>query len=74
LNADRGAERGQETVEDLRYLQGKGTSLGSMRPKCTLVDEGGRLAIDKFPSVNDARSMTCGEVLAFEARRDNFCI
>jgi serine/threonine-protein kinase HipA len=64
--ASRAVERGQETAEDLRYLQGKGTSLGGMRPKCTLVDEGGRLAIGKFPSVNDARSVTRGEVLALK--------
>lgn len=49
--ASRAVERGQETSEDLRYLQGKGTSLGGTRPKCTLVDEDGRLAIGKFPSV-----------------------
>lgn len=64
--ASRAVERGQETAEDLRYLQGKGTSLGGMRPKCTLVDEDGRLAIGKFPSVNDTRSVTRGEVLALK--------
>lgn len=64
--ASRAVERGQETSEDLRYLQGKGTSLGGMRPKCTLVDENGRLAIGKFPSVNDTRSVTRGEVLALK--------
>ncbi len=62
--ASRAVERGQETAEDLRFLQGKGTSLGGMRPKCTMVDEDGRLAIGKFPSVGDARSVTRGEVLA----------
>ena len=64
--ASRAVERGDETAEDLRYLQGKGTSLGGMRPKCTLVDEDGRLAIGKFPSVGDARSVTRGEVLALK--------
>ncbi len=64
--ASRAVERGQETAEDLRYLQGKGTSLGGMRPKCTIVDEDGWLAIGKFPSVNDARSITRGEVLALK--------
>lgn len=66
FQASRAVERGDETVEDLRYLQGKGTSLGGMRPKCTLVDEDGRLAIGKFPSVGDARSVTRGEVLAMK--------
>lgn len=64
--ASRALERGQETTEDLRYLQGKGTSLGGMRPKCTMVDEDGRLAIGKFPSVGDTRSVTRGEVLALK--------
>ncbi|MFO1509792.1 MAG: type II toxin-antitoxin system HipA family toxin [Steroidobacteraceae bacterium] len=64
--ASRAVESGQETAEDLRYLLGRGTSLGGMRPKCTLVDEDGRLAIGKFPSVNDARSVPRGEVLAMK--------
>jgi serine/threonine-protein kinase HipA len=64
--ASRAVERGQESDEDLRYLQGKGTSLGGMRPKCTMVDECGWLAIGKFPSVGDTRSVTRGEVLALK--------
>lgn len=66
FQASRALERGQETAEDLRYLQGRGTSLGGMRPKCTVLDEDGRLAIGKFPSVNDVRSVTRGEVLALK--------
>ncbi len=62
--ASRAVEQGQESTEDLRYLQGKGTSLGGMRPKSTVVDEDGALAIGKFPSVGDTRSVTRGEVLA----------
>ncbi|AUN93882.1 type II toxin-antitoxin system HipA family toxin [Pseudazoarcus pumilus] len=62
--ASRAVERGRETAEDLRYLQGKGTSLGGLRPKCTMVDEDGWLAIGKFPSVSDTRSVTRGEILA----------
>lgn len=65
-HASRAVEYGQETAEDLRYLQGKGTSLGGMRPKCTMIDEDGRLAIGKFPSVGDARSVTRAEVLALK--------
>ena len=64
FNASRAVEKGQETAEDLKYLQGKGTSLGGMRPKCTVIDNTGWLAIGKFPSINDARSVTRGEVLA----------
>lgn len=66
FQASHALERGQETSEDLRYLQGKGTSLGGMRPKCTMVDEDGLLAIGKFPSVGDARCVTRGEVLALK--------
>lgn len=63
-SASRAVERSQETAEDLKYLQGKGTSLGGMRPKCTVLDEHGQLAIGKFPSQGDERSITRGEVLA----------
>jgi len=66
FQASRALERGQETTEDLRYLQGKGTSLGGLRPKCTILDEDGWLAIGKFPSLGDARSVTRGEVLALK--------
>jgi hipA domain protein len=66
FRASHAIERGDETDEDLRYLQGRGTSLGGMRPKCTLVDESGRLAIGKFPSIGDTRSVTRGEVLALK--------
>jgi serine/threonine-protein kinase HipA len=66
FRASRAVELGQETIEDLRYLKGKGTSLGGMRPKCTMVDEDGCLAIGKFPSVGDTRSVTRGEVLALK--------
>ncbi len=66
FQASSALERGEETTDDLRYLQGKGTSLGGMRPKCTIVDEDGCLAIGKFPSVGDTRSVTRGEVLALK--------
>lgn len=59
-SASRAVEMSRETAQDLMYLQGKGTSLGGMRPKCTILDEHGRLAIGKFPSVADARSVTRG--------------
>ncbi len=64
LDASRAVEAGTETAEDLSYLQGKGTSLGGMRPKCTLLDQDGRLALGKFPSLHDQRQVTRGEVLA----------
>ncbi len=46
------------------YLRGRGTSLGGLRPKCTVLDDDGRLSIGKFPSVQDQRAVTKGEVLA----------
>ena len=64
LLASRAVELSKETTEDLAYLQGKGTSLGGMRPKCTILDSDGALSLGKFSSVNDERSVTRGEVLA----------
>jgi serine/threonine-protein kinase HipA len=66
LSATRAVETESETAADLAYLRGRGTSLGGMRPKCTVVDDDGRLAIGKFPSVKDERSVTKGEVLAMQ--------
>lgn len=62
--ASRAVELGTESAVDLRYLQGKGTSLGGLRPKCTVIDRNGRLSLGKFPSVNDERNVTRAEVLA----------
>lgn len=62
LNASRAVEKGIDTLHDLRYLQGKGTSPGGRRPKCTIIDVNIQLAIGKFPSVGDSRSVTRGEV------------
>jgi serine/threonine-protein kinase HipA len=64
LLASRALEMSQETAADLAYLQGKGTSLGGMRPKCTILDADGALSLGKFPSVTDERAVTRGEVLA----------
>lgn len=66
LLSSEAVERGTETAEDLRYLQGKGTSLGGMRPKCSILDEQGFLALGKFPSINDERNVTRAEVLALK--------
>ena len=66
IGAAHAVERGMETEKDLAYLRGRATSLGGMRPKCTIVDEDGHLAIGKFPSVDDDRAVTKGEILALE--------
>jgi serine/threonine-protein kinase HipA len=57
-------EAGTETDADLLYLQGKATSLGGLRPKSTVLEEDGSLALGKFPSLGDGRSVVRGEVLA----------
>ena len=69
VEASRAVEMNQETAADLRYLQGKGTSLGGLRPKCTVIDSNGRLSLGKFLSVSDERSVTRGEVLAMHLAR-----
>lgn len=64
LTASKAVEQGRETARDLVYLRGNGTSLGGLRPKCSIIDADGSLAIGKFPSVADTRSIVHGEVLA----------
>ena len=67
--ASRSFETNSETAADLEYLRGRGTSVGGLRPKCTVVDEKGHLSIGKFPSVADERAVTKGEVLAMRLAR-----
>src|SRR5579863_3231036 len=66
IGAAHAVERGTETAKDLDYLRGRATSLGGMRPKCTVVDNDGHLAIGKFPSISDDRAVTKAEVLALK--------
>lgn len=66
LTASHAVEAESETAADLAYLLGRGTSLGGMRPKCTVQDEDGYLAIGKFPSITDQRAVAKGEVLALK--------
>lgn len=69
LRATRAVETHSGSDADLAYLRGRGTSLGGLRPKCTVLDEGGQLLIGKFPSVSDERAVTKGEVLAMRLAR-----
>ena len=62
--ATRNVEEGTDSEADIEYLQGRATSLGGLRPKCTLLDADGALALGKFPSVTDERSIVRGEILA----------
>lgn len=70
LRASRAVEMHTETAADLAFLRGRGTSLGGLRPKCSIIDDDGHLAIGKFPSVADDRAVTKGEVLAMWLARD----
>lgn len=66
MAASRAVETHTETARDLAYLRGRGTSLGGLRPKCSVIDDEGALSIGKFPSVGDERAVTKGEVLAMQ--------
>ena len=66
VQAARALEAGTESTQDLRYLLGQGTSLGGARPKSTVRDTDGRLAVGKFPSQADQRDVIRGEVLAMQ--------
>jgi serine/threonine-protein kinase HipA len=68
-NATRALEQGTETAADLTFLQGRATSLGGLRPKCTVLEADGTLALGKFPSITDTRSIVRGEVLALKLAR-----
>ncbi|MDE2166229.1 MAG: type II toxin-antitoxin system HipA family toxin [Alphaproteobacteria bacterium] len=70
LAASRAVETHSETAADLAYLRGRGTSLGGLRPKCSVIDDDGHLAIGKFPSVSDERAVTKGEVLALHLAKE----
>jgi serine/threonine-protein kinase HipA len=70
IASSQAVETSTETAQDLAYLRGRATSLGGLRPKCSLRDNDGRLAIGKFPSVADQRPVTKGEVLALHLARD----
>jgi serine/threonine-protein kinase HipA len=69
MTASRAVEMNSETAADLAYLRGRGTSLGGLRPKCSVIDINGVLSIGKFPSVSDDRAVTKGEVLALQLAR-----
>ncbi len=64
MRASHAFERSTESVDELTYLLGRGTSLGGIRPKCVVEDEHGTLFVGKFPSVQDERPVTAAEVLA----------
>lgn len=64
INAADAVGSGTETAEDLKILLNEGSPLGGARPKSAVIDDDGRLAIAKFPTQDDDRSIPHGEVLA----------
>lgn len=58
-------ERDEETDEDFSLIFAPGSSLGGARPKASVVDTAGALAIAKFPKDTDEYSLETWEHIAF---------
>ncbi len=56
--------RDEETDEDLQLIFAPGSSLGGARPKASVIDQHGRLAIAKFPKETDDYSVELWEAVA----------
>jgi len=56
--------RDEETEEDLQLIFAPGSSLGGARPKASVIDQHGRLAIAKFPKETDDYSIETWEEIA----------
>lgn len=56
--------RDEETDEDLAMIFAPGSSLGGARPKASVIDQHGRLAIAKFPKETDDYSIEMWEAVA----------
>jgi len=54
----------EDSDEDLRLLLAPGSSLGGARPKASVRDRGGQLAVAKFPQRNDETDVIGGEAVA----------
>lgn len=59
--ADRVAD---DNDDDIRFLLAPGSSLGGARPKASVIDTDGSLAIAKFPQKNDTGDMVSWEAVA----------
>lgn len=64
LAATEHLDEDKETAEELQLLLAPGSSLGGARPKASVEDRHGRLAIAKFPRKNDTISATLWEAVA----------
>lgn len=56
--------RDEETDEDLQLIFAPGSSLGGARPKASVINQHGHLAIAKFPKETDAYSVETWEEIA----------
>lgn len=66
LGASERIVRGDETDDDLRMIFAPGSSLGGARPKASVIDQHGRLAIAKFPKETDEYSLERWEAIALD--------
>lgn len=64
LESSQRIEQKNETDEDLSIIFAPGSSLGGARPKASVVDTQGRLAIAKFPKESDDYSVEIWEHIA----------
>lgn len=64
LNASDHVLNEEDTDEELRLLLAPGSSLGGARPKASIRDSNGQLAIAKFPSRQDEISIVAWEAVA----------
>src|SRR5712664_2081204 len=69
LSAAEHVSGGADTDEDLRLLLAPGSSLGGARPKASVRDRDGALAIAKFPKASDAYPVERWEMVAVELAR-----
>jgi serine/threonine-protein kinase HipA len=58
--------RDEETDEDFQLIFAPGSSLGGARPKASVIDNQGSLAIAKFPKESDEYSMETWEEIALQ--------
>jgi serine/threonine-protein kinase HipA len=61
--------RDEETDEDLQIILAPGSSLGGARPKASVIDPHGHLAIAKFPKETDDYSIELWEAIALTLAR-----
>ena len=66
LTASKHIEEEDETAEDLRLLLAPGSSLGGARPKASVRDRDGTLAVAKFPQKTDLTRAVLWEAVALK--------